>query len=75
MASATASKTFQFKSTYKMANHDSSENGVNWPDGQIVYREYAVVNEAVAGFTHIYAYGFSKFTYLAGLTGRPHHNL
>jgi len=29
VASATASKTFRFKSTYKMADHGSSENGLN----------------------------------------------
>ena len=29
----------------------------------------------MAGFAHLYAYGVSKCTLLAGLTGRPIHNL
>jgi hypothetical protein len=72
VASATASETFRFKSPYKMADHGSSENGINWADGHIQYSElHTVLNEAVAGF----AYGVSKCTFLAGLTGRPIHNL
>ena len=34
-----------------------------------------VHNEAVAGFTNLYAYGVSNCTFLAGLTGRTIHNL
>jgi len=34
-----------------------------------------VLNEAVAVFAHLYAYGDSKCTFLAGMTGRPIHNL
>ena len=76
MASASAAETFRFKSPYKMANHGSSENGLNLAEGPIEYKElHTVLTEAVAGFAHLYAYGVSKFTFLAGLTGRPIHNL
>jgi len=76
VASAAASDTFRFKSPYKMADHGSIENGINWTDGHIQYREsHTVINEAVAGFAHLYAYGVSKSTFLAGLTGLPIHNL
>ena len=34
-----------------------------------------VLNKAVACFAHLYPYGVSKCTFLAGLTGRPIHNL
>ena len=51
MASAAASETFRFKQPYKMADHVSSENGINFIDGHIDYRELqTVLNEAVAGF-------------------------
>ena len=76
VASAIASETFRFKPPYKMADHGSIENGINWADGHIEYKElHTVINEAVAGFAHLYAYGISKCTFLAGLTGRPIHNL
>ena len=59
-----------------MAYHGSSENGLNWADGHIEYKElHAVLTEAVAGFANLYPYGLSKCTFLAGLTGRPIHNL
>ena len=76
VASARASETFRFKPPYKMADHGSTENGINWIDGHIEYRElHMVLNEAVAGFAHLYAYGVSKCTFLAGLTGRSFLNL
>jgi len=53
-----------------MADHGSSENGINWIDGHIEYRElHMFLNEAVARFAHLYAYGVSKCTFLAVLTG------
>jgi len=59
-----------------MADHGSTENGINWIDGYIEKREFhTVLNEAVSGFAHLYAYGGSKRTFLAGLTGRPIHNV
>jgi len=35
VASAGASETFRFKPSYKMADHGSTENGINWIDGHI----------------------------------------
>jgi len=56
VASAAASETFRFKPPYKMADHFWSENGLNSIDGLIEYRElHTVLNEAVAGFAHLYA--------------------
>jgi hypothetical protein len=70
VASATAGENFRFKSPYKMADHGSSENGINWADGHIEYKDlHTVVTEAVAGFAHLYAYGDSKVTFLSSLTG------
>ena len=39
MTSAAAAKTLRFKSPYKMADHGSSENGLNWADGNIKYNK------------------------------------
>jgi len=59
-----------------MAEHGSVENGINWADGHIEYKElHTDLNEAVAGFAHLYAYGISKCTFLGRLTGWPIHNL
>jgi len=38
VASAADSETFRFKPPYKMADHGSIENGINWIDGHIEYR-------------------------------------
>jgi len=76
VSSANAAETFLFKSPYRMTDHGFSENGLNWADGHIVYKElHTVLTEDVAGFAHFYAYGASKCIFLAGLTGRPIHNL
>ena len=76
MAGATETKTVRFKSPYKMTGHGSKENGINWTDGHIEYKElHMVIIEAMAGFADLYAYGVSKWTFLAELTGRPIHNL
>jgi len=76
VASAIASETFRFKPPYKMADHGSTENGIYWIDGHIEHRElHIVLNEAVAGFAHFYDNGVTKCTFLAGMTGRPIHNL
>jgi len=76
MASAAASETFRFQGPYKMADHGSIYNGTHWNDGHIEYRElHTGVNEAVFVFAHLYAYGVSKCTFLAGLKGRTVHNL
>jgi len=75
VASAIASETFRFKPPYKMADHGSIENGINWADVHIEHKElHTVLNEAVVCFAHLYAY-ISKCTFLSGLIGRPIHNL
>jgi len=74
--SAIASETFRFIPPYKMHEHGSVENGFNWADGDIVYKElHTVLNEAVASFAHLYAYVISKCTFFAGPNGRPILNL
>ena len=74
MASAAAPETFE--APYKMADHGSTEKGINWIDGLIEYRKlHTFLNEALAGFGHLYAYGVSKCTFHAGLTGRQINNL
>ena len=51
VASAISSDTFRFISSYKMADHGSSENGINCAEGHINYRDlHSIVNEAVCGF-------------------------
>jgi len=76
VASAASSDTFRFKPPYKMAYHGSAENGINWIDDHIGYRElYTFFNEAVASFAHLYACGFPKCSFLARMTGQPVHKL
>jgi len=56
VASATASDTFRLNRPYKMDDHGSSENGIDWADGHIEYKElHTVVTDAVPGFAHLYA--------------------
>jgi hypothetical protein len=51
-------ETFQFQSPYGTRAHGSCENSINWDDGHIPYTHLAsVLNEAAAGFAHLYAYG------------------
>ena len=69
-------ETFQFLSPYAIRPHGHGENGLNLDDGHIPYNKLsAVLNEAVAGFAHLYAYGDSKCTLISQLLGRPVHNL
>jgi len=76
VANAAASETLRFKSPYRMVKRGSSEDVQNWADVHIAYKElHTVFPEAVAGSAHLYAYGVSKCTFLAGLTGQPMHNL
>ena len=71
-----ASETFRFKSPYKMADHGSSENGINWADWHIGNKElHTVFTEAVSGFSHLYNYGVSRVTFFSTLTGRTIHNI
>ena len=56
MASANAAETFRFKSPYMIADHGSSDYGINWSDGHIEYEElHTVLTDAVASFAHLYA--------------------
>ena len=65
------SETFRFKCPYKMADHGSSENSINWADEHIEYKElHTVVTEAVAGISHFYTNGVSKVSFLSTLTVR-----
>ena len=76
ITNATAGETFRFKSPYNMADHCSSENGINWAYGHIEYKAlHTVVTEALAGFDHLYAYGVSKVTFHSSLIGPTIHNL
>jgi hypothetical protein len=69
-------QTYHFKSPYFMANHGSTENGMNWEDGHIPYTQLpTVLSEAVAGYTHLYAYGDFKCKFLASLINRTFLNL
>jgi hypothetical protein len=71
VASATTYKKFRLKSSYKMSDHGSSVNGINWADVHKEYRYlHAVVKQAATGFAHLYAYGVSKCQFLSSLTGR-----
>ena len=42
VASAAVSQTFRFKSPYKMADHGSSQNGLNWADGMLNIKIYTL---------------------------------
>ena len=68
--------TLHFKSPYSMQPHGSTENGINWDDGQINYSQLeSALSEAVAGYSHVYRYGFSKWQFLSELLGSPILNL
>jgi len=63
VASTAAFETFCFKPPYKMEVRGSTENGINCIDVHMDYRElHTVLNEAVAGFAHLNAYGVSNCT-------------
>ena len=49
LASAAASETFLFKSTFTFADHSSNENGINLTDEHIEYKElHTFINEVLA---------------------------
>ena len=59
-----------------MRPHGICENVLNWEDRHISYNLLSsVLNEAVAGFAHLYAYGDFKCTFISQLLGRPVFNL
>jgi hypothetical protein len=74
-------QTFHFKSPYSVTPkikelNDKNSTGICWDDGYINYSAlYTVLNEAVAGFTHQYAYGDEKCSFLNEITGRTIINL
>ena len=69
-------ETFHFKPPYHMTSHGSDENGLSWDDGNLEYTKlYDTINEAVAGYAHLYAYGTDKAKYLTKLLGQPVRNL
>jgi len=66
VVSAAAAETFRFNSPYKMADHGSSENGLNWADGHIEYKEiHTVLTEAVAGFARLFFINANKTKYVS----------
>ena len=76
MAVVNVLETIEFLSPYVMRTHGDTENGLNWEDGHIPYNQLtAVLNEAVAGFEKLYAYGDSKCTLISQSLGRHVHNL
>jgi hypothetical protein len=69
-------QTFHFQSPYEMEPHGSESNGLSWDDGHIPYYTlHATVDEAVAGYPHLYCFGHEKCTFINELLGRPVHNL
>ena len=69
-------QTFHFAPPYAMHAHGSDENGLNWADGNVPYKElHTVVSEAVANFPHVYAFGSTKCTFLSDLLKRSVLNL
>ena len=76
IAGRNVNETFRFQSPYAMRPHGDSENGLNWDDGHNSHNQLSsVLNEAVTGFAHLYAYGDSKCTLISQLLSRPVHNL
>ena len=76
VAAANVSETFRFKSPYIRGVSRLLWRRLNWEDGHIAYHELCTVaSEAVAGFAHVYAYGFSKCKFLSELLGRPIFNM
>jgi hypothetical protein len=59
-----------------MAPHSSPENGISWDDGILEFAKlYQTLNEAVAGYAHLYAYGKEKCRFLKSLLPQPIRNL
>ena len=54
----------------------SSEIGLHWDDGDIPYTRVAnVLDEAAAGYAHLYDYGTAKCSFLSELINRQFLNL
>ena len=76
IAAESVLQTWHFRSPYNMLPHGSEENGLNWADGHVDYHDlFTVVSEAVANYSHLYAYGVKKCAFLSALLQRPILNL
>jgi hypothetical protein len=65
-------QTWHFKSPYVMHPLGPSNNGLNCEDGVIPYEHlFTVLNEAVAGYAHLYSHGTEKCEFLYKILGRP----
>jgi hypothetical protein len=59
-----------------MSPHNIPENGISWDDGHLeAAKLYQTLNEAVAGYAHLYAYGEEKCRFLKNLLVQPIRNL
>lgn len=53
-------------------NNSSTDSSLHWDDGHIPFSKLStVLNEAVAGYAHLYAYGSAKRKFLSELIHRP----
>jgi hypothetical protein len=69
-------QTLNFQAPYAIQPHGSVENGLSWEDCHIPYRHLQTsIEEALAGFAHIYAYGVEKCRLLSDLIHSPVLNL
>jgi hypothetical protein len=69
-------RALHFQAPYSMKPHGSVEIGLNWEDGHIPYRHLqTAIDEALAGYAHLYAYGVEKCKLLSGLIHRPVLNI
>ena len=81
VASSSTLNTFHFTSPYSTNNkvnelNNLNKNGINWNDGYIPYSSLkSILEEATAGYTHLYAYGQDKCSFLSDLTNRTFINL
>lgn len=71
-------QTYHFKKPYNSTHKTLQNNttGMHWEDGYIDYSAlHTILNEIVAGYTHLYAYGEEKCSFLNDLTHRTFINL
>jgi len=61
---------------YTRVRNRSRGKGISWDNGHISYSElHTVLQEAVAGCAHLYAYGTDKSDYLSDMINRTFPNL
>ena len=74
-------QSYHFKSPYPVTpkildNKESYPAGMLWDDGHITYTQLStVLDEATAGFAHLYAFGADKCAFLSALINRTFINL